>query len=66
MLSGNLFLKVVFGIQLLTLCWEPHSYTLPAEIKAHGHGGKQYFRSVFTTKCLHGLEEINYKLGKLI
>ena len=35
-----------------------------AAIKAHGHGGIQYFSSVFTTKCLYGLDGIYYRLGK--
>ena len=35
-----------------------------AHSPAHGHGGMQYFISVFTTKCLHGLDGIHYELGK--
>ena len=29
------------------------------------HGGMQYFTSVFTTKCVHSLDGIYYKLGQL-
>ena len=62
-LSGILFLNVGVVIQLVALCGVPLS--LPqAEIKAHGHDAMQNFSSVFTTKCLIGLEGIYYKLCK--
>ena len=64
-LAGMLFLNAVVGIQLFTLCWEPHSLPLAA-IKAHGHGGMQYPSSVFTTKYLYGLDGIYDKLGNSI
>ena len=45
-------------------CWNSSvdPLLLPTAIK----GEMQYFSSVFTTKCLHGLDGINDMLGKSI
>ena len=59
-LVGISFLNGMVGIQyLVTLLVVPCSRH-PLQL----NGGMQYFTSVFTTRCLNGLHEICYKVGK--